>query len=179
MAYFSKKFQKLLDLYCRNTLSSFAKISRQELSKIDSEYQTDSSLRSTVQDLSSALRDKGLEFSSDPIDIETDYQLENVDGEKVEKCYMTLRLPRNLKKLNIKGNQDLYNIYLELRDSIWEILHSYCVKKEEIPGLKIYRLNDINDHDEDDIHGYYYKFVLSFKPIKDLFFIKNFLLGLI
>ena len=62
MAYFSKKFQKLLDLYCRNTLSSFAKISRQELSKIDSEYQTDSSLRSTVQDLSSDLRDKGLEL---------------------------------------------------------------------------------------------------------------------
>lgn len=146
-----------------------SKINKRNLSLIDSEYKEDSSLKSAVSNLSSDLRSCGLKFSTDPIDIDTQYKSELLNGKHVLRCYLTLRLPRDLK-----NNPDLYDTYLGLRRAIWDILHDRCVSHERLPGLKIYRENLLGEHDHDDLHGYYYKLVISYHPLEGLDFIQDF-----
>lgn len=153
-----------------------AKITKQELRSIDSENEENEevNLERKTLDLVDTLKTASLKYSNDPLEVETNYKTER-EG---KKCYMTIRLPRDLKINKTRGDFDLKAKYLDLRDDIWGHIHGSCVLYENEKGLKIYRLNPTHEHDDDEMTGYYYKFVISLKPIKGLSFVNKGFQGL-
>jgi hypothetical protein len=148
-----------------------AKLNRNELSPIEKEYEEDTkSLLSKVENVARRLRTGSLNIFDKPLEID-------LEKSQKDSYRLVIRLPKELRIHN-RNNVDMKVKFLDMRDFIWGLLHRECVKHEKDSGLKIYRINDENEHDDRDHIGFYYIFEFSLKPLIGYHFINDRFQGL-